>query len=145
MADTGSHQTMHAPCSWVAGKKSPFADLGHGRLLPTVPPRSRFSAEKSVPPCAPHCDTVVPLARAALRQLIRHRSRFPAHSSVSNNAPFFEGVMDAETLVDPASTRQAQGRGWCIMYGPVRWSELWLKTLFRLNCCERKTLFRLKK
>ena len=31
-------------------------------------------------------------------------------------------------------------------FGPVRWSETWLKlTLFRLNCCERKTLFRLKK
>ena len=25
--------------------------------------------------------------------------------------------------------------------GPVRWSETWLKTLFRLVCCERKTLF----
>ena len=36
-----------------------------------------------------------------------------------------------------------------IYNGPVRWSELWLKlaekTLFQLNCCERKTLFRLKK
>jgi len=33
--------------------------------------------------------------------------------------------------------------------GPVRWSELWLKLagkiLSLLNCCERKTLFRLKK
>jgi len=31
------------------------------------------------------------------------------------------------------------------LFGPVRLAETWLKTLFWLNCCEGKTLFRLKK
>ena len=37
---------------------------------------------------------------------------------------------------------------YCKLFGPVRLAETWLnwlKTLFWLNCCERKTLFRLKK
>jgi len=29
--------------------------------------------------------------------------------------------------------------------GPVRLAETWLKTLFWLKCCERKTMFQLKK
>ena len=101
-----------------ATRARPFADMGHCRAPADCPHTEQVFRR----PCAPTV-TQTPsssppslvLRCAARRELISHRSRFHAHSSVSNNAPFFfrSWMLKRSSIQPPLVTLRCAG-GWAL-------------------------------